>query len=1074
MSLVLPIPAGVNTLLITENDLGRGFSIDENGGNAKKSEVFISNKEHKSTFPKSDSSNLTLIRDNESLKSALDVGGELSLSYGLISGKVMGNYIDTSTSGNERLTFLYTRRIVDKIVELDNSSEPSDDISKITSIDLLRSGYGLFYISKIEFGAIIDLKITLESSDKSTMNQLKGELSGSLSIGALSLSVKAHIDKTESSSSSKLKVTSSVLLGGCKPIDRTDIQSFDDAIRVINSFEVDKDRLMPVRMEISPIPPRATPLLSLDPISLGHYKNKLSSIGSFYWEFQQMIIQLGAFNQLILPMLGEEDTSIYVQSLYSKVAQQITSLKKTQDSLVKFIQSSMKNILDSEIPCTDSAISEIKVNAQQMIGSTFTETEKGRWIGPTVNKIPTYKGIYIYKNKSKYEGFCLEGKRHGQGKLTYRNGNVDQLKSIDGIWEDDEVSFPSTVIHEGGSETKISDSKSSILWRDRLKKKPVTNSVEVKNLSTPDEFILKYFVKVDLIDDELFQDFYEQAKRSLDDRERYYFVLLGMTGTGKTTMIEFFLNILTGQIHDPNPQRATDLEDKGIGQSKTKSVCRYEIEYQYNDTWMFGITIVDTPGFADSGGMNKDRQHIKSILSAVGKLERLDSVSYVVNGALTRKTLEPLRVLCNVFSILPNEAFECVSTIITFCDNANQANSVRKVLNEMLDGIKDKPAIFMDNPWSQHYKNIFKDTDENEEDTSETLLGVDNTEELQKKMEAKTKVVQNFFIERIRSKTSFKPEGMKFLNDLKDEILEKLKGLAITVNDLSTITRLLSDLTDKNIESLINKSKSISMDEWLKDRGFALIDGKPKAKIMGTNPWPGGVYSTVCFAPECLSPYCHLGCRVDYTSIRGDNIFKNCLAFSGTPSFSKFTGSLTYDKQNTKCKICPSKCSYKQHVHVRFQLEWIEDDKVLEVYYSIKNGALDAMKKSQEYENQAKELKKKYSEQLLEFSKLKIKFKDLAVLGDMRIILDSTKRTYQQHMEIAQQAKDTEKASNYKKILDELKSFISALDTSEQDESKFEEQFDKVKTRTNEKSKILNKMLDLGKGAIDAVVSTFN
>ncbi|KAM9999328.1 hypothetical protein ACTFIZ_002896 [Dictyostelium cf. discoideum] len=1029
MSLVLPMPAGGNNLLITENDLGRGFSID--GGNAKKSQVFIFEKEQiKSTFAKTDSNNLTLIRDNESLKSALDVGGELSLSYGLISGKAIGNYIDTKTSNNERMTFLYTRRIIDKIVELDCQAKPSNDISNVTSVDSLKSVYGLFYISKIEYGATLDLKITLESSNTDIMNQIKSELSGSISIGALSLLIE--------SSSSEIKVTSSVLAGGCKPINKTDIQNFDDTMGVIYSFEVDPERLVPVRMEISPIPSRATQLFTLDPIDLSYYKNKLSSIGSFYWEFQQMITQLNDFSQLILPLLSDEDLSIYVQSLYSKVVQQVASLKKTQNSLIELVQNSMKTILDSEIPYTEATFSEIKANVQQLIGSTFTETYKGRWIGPSIGGIPTYKGTYKYKDGSKYEGLCLKGKRHGNGKLTYGNGNVYKLKTIDGIWENDKVSFPSTVTYEEGKVEEILDSKSAAILRKYLDEKRILDSVQVRNLSTTDEFIFKYIVKVDSIEDEEFQSFFKQAIKSIDDRKRYYFMLLGMTGTGKTTMVEFFLNILTGQVHDPQPQRAIELENKGVGQSKTKGVCRYEIEYYSCNTWMFGITLVDTPGFADSGGIDKDRQHIKSILSAVGKLERIDSVSYVVNGALTRKTLEPLRVLCNVFSILPNEAFQCVSTIITFCDNTNQAGGVRNVLNEMLDGIKDKPAIFIDNPWSQHLKNKFKEIYGKDDSSTSSLLGVDNTEELQKKMEAKTLVVQNFFLNRITSKTSFKPEGMKILNDLKDEILEKLRGLAITVSSLCTITRLLNDLTDTNIQSLITQSESITMDKWLKDRGFALKGDKPQCKIMGKEPWPGNVYSTVCYAPECLKEVCHKGCSINFTPIKGDNIFKGCAAFRG----------------NTNCQECPSQCSYEQHIHVKYKLEWIENDKVLELYYSIKNGALDAIKKTEEYDIQAKELKKTYSKQLSEFSKLKTKFKDLSVLGDMHIILYSTKDTYKQYMDIAQQANDTDRASNIKKIIDELESFIKALKTTEEDESKFEEQFDQVKTRSKEKSSI--------------------
>ncbi|KAN0030842.1 hypothetical protein ACTA71_009487 [Dictyostelium dimigraforme] len=105
---------------------------------------------------------------------------------------------------------------------------------------------------------------------------------------------------------------------------------------------------------------------------------------------------------------------------------------------------------------------------------------------------------------------------------------------------------------------------------------------------------------------------------------------------------------------------------------------------------------------------------------------------------------------------------------------------------------------------------MLKETDEDEE-SSGLLSGVDNTEELQRKLELKTKVIQNFFIDRIQSKFSFKPEGMRYLDNLKQEILEKLKALAITVEKQSTITRLLTDLTDGKIEVLINQLNSISL-----------------------------------------------------------------------------------------------------------------------------------------------------------------------------------------------------------------------------------------------------------------------
>ncbi|KAM9958974.1 hypothetical protein ACTFIR_000025 [Dictyostelium discoideum] len=752
MSLVLPIPSGTNSSLL-ENDLGRGFSIDENGGNAIKNSVFICEKENiNSTFPKTDLNNFTLIKSCESLKSALNVGGEIGLSFGLLYGKVMGSYMETNITNNETMTFLYSRRVVDKIVELDYHAKPSNDIINEKDIDSLRSKYGLYYISKIEYGSFIDVKITLDSSDHLTMKKLKGEFEAGVNFGLFKISVKYHIEESDSSSFSRINSTSSIVWGGCEPIDnQNNIQSFDDVMKIIDSFKVDPNKLVPIRIEISPIPQRVTTILSNNSMYLNQYKNKISSIGSFYWEIEQMIIQLQSFNKILNDNNKDQQQQqlIYLNELSKGVDEQIKSLKNVQDSLTKFIQSSMKYILNKDIPYTESTIFQLKLSTQQIIGSTFTETDKGRWIGPTVNNKPIYKGIYKYKDGSKYEGLCLDGKRHGNGKLTYRDGNIDQLISIDGKWDNDEVSFPSTIIYKDKSECKILDLKSLGEWKERLNKIKISNSLEFSNFSKEsDEFVFKYFVNVDLIEDDSFKDFYRNLvlfSSFDDDHQRFNFILLGMTGVGKTTMIELFLNIITGQVNDdPKQLRATNLENKddiiGVGKSKTKSVCRYDIEYHSENTWMFGITIIDTPGFIDSKDLNKDgRQHIKSILSSVvvNKLERIDSVSLVFNAELIGKIKEQ----STLFSTLLNDTLECLSTIITFSDKKNQIN---QVINEMIDNIKDKPAIFIDNPWSKHPHNKFKEIE-------------DNTETLQKIMKEKTKIIQEFFIDRIKLKSSFKP-----------------------------------------------------------------------------------------------------------------------------------------------------------------------------------------------------------------------------------------------------------------------------------------------------------------------------
>ncbi|KAM9985286.1 hypothetical protein ACTFIZ_008829 [Dictyostelium cf. discoideum] len=960
MSLILPIP--VNTLLITENDLGRGFSIDDNG-NAKKSEVFICEKEYiKSSFPKTDSNNLTLIRDSESLKSALDVGGEISLSYGLISGKVMGNYIDTNTSSNERMTFLYTRRIVDKIVELDYQAKPSQDISKVSNIDSLKSTYGLFYISKIEYGAILDLKITLESSDKGTMNQIKGELSGSISIGALSLSVKAHIDKEDSSSSSKLKVTSSVLMGGCKSIDKTDVKNFDDAMRVIDSFKVDQDRLIPVRMEISPIPSRATVLISIDPLSLNHYKSKVASIGSFYWELQQMIIILDAFkNNILSPLLSDDEKAIYIKTLYSNISNLNSTLKNKLESLIKFLQNRIEHILVSEPPFSDADISEIKLNAQQMIGTTQTETDKGRWAGPAVNKIPTYKGTYKYNDDSKYEGLCLDGKRHGEGKLTYADGNIDQIKTIDGIWDNDEVSFPSTITYEGGEIEKINNKGSSIIWRERLKKKKISNSIlHYSNISTP-EHILKYFVNVDLINNTDFLDFYKDSLLSLGDRKSYNFMFLGMQGIGKTTIIELLLNILTGQFYDDPKQLCEDILNN------TKTVCTYEIIYCSKNTRIFTITLVDTPGFIGSDDSIEDFKLMKYIISKVGKLETIDSVTYVINNTLTRKTYEPLRVLHNIFSILPKEAFECLSTIITFCNDSNQEIGNLNILNEILIGIKYKPSFFIDNQWSQNQQDKFK--------------------ELQNLEKTKINIIQKFFIKRIQSKSTFdqkKELQPQQLIESKTTKTEKGTWVGLTFNKIPTYFGNYKYFDGSEYEGFCLDGKRHG------EGKFSYCDNNVNQLESADGMWN----NDSIYFPSTIT----------YKGGKIENIIDESSLKNWKESLIEKKTDINYDH------------ILKRLIDLESIINSID---TLKIDINFVGNDFGGCLKRIEIERQIDQLKTKFDYQISELEEVIKEFPDISVLDN---ILISKRSEYKLQIENSQKDKNSERATYFQKILDKIQS----------------------------------------------------
>jgi predicted GTPase len=96
-------------------------------------------------------------------------------------------------------------------------------------------------------------------------------------------------------------------------------------------------------------------------------------------------------------------------------------------------------------------------------------------------------------------------------------------------------------------------------------------------------------------------------------------LLMGATGSGKTTMINAMINFILGvEWDDPLRFVLVDEEVRGASQanSQTQGVTAYEIHYQNGFRIPFSLTIVDTPGFGDTGGTGRD----KEITSAIQQL----------------------------------------------------------------------------------------------------------------------------------------------------------------------------------------------------------------------------------------------------------------------------------------------------------------------------------------------------------------------------------------------------------------------------------------------------------------------
>ncbi|KZR96286.1 Uncharacterized protein APZ42_009463, partial [Daphnia magna] len=81
-------------------------------------------------------------------------------------------------------------------------------------------------------------------------------------------------------------------------------------------------------------------------------------------------------------------------------------------------------------------------------------------------------------------------------------------------------------------------------------------------------------------------------------------LLMGATGSGKTTMINAMINYVLGvRWDDPFRFILIDKDVTSEAFSQTREVTAYDIHYRNGFRVPYSLTIVDTPGFGDTEGI---------------------------------------------------------------------------------------------------------------------------------------------------------------------------------------------------------------------------------------------------------------------------------------------------------------------------------------------------------------------------------------------------------------------------------------------------------------------------------------
>uniref|UniRef100_A0A9J8CEX7 Uncharacterized protein n=1 Tax=Cyprinus carpio carpio TaxID=630221 RepID=A0A9J8CEX7_CYPCA len=178
-------------------------------------------------------------------------------------------------------------------------------------------------------------------------------------------------------------------------------------------------------------------------------------------------------------------------------------------------------------------------------------------------------------------------------------------------------------------------------------------------------------------------------------------LLVGETGTGKTTLINVMVNHMLGvQREDKVWFEITDdqSEHRSSVHSQTSSITVYGFYLQESPN---DLTIIDTPGYGDTRGVELDKEIAVSLhrlsKSAEG-VHELDAVCLVINSTHNRLSDRQIYIFDAVQSLFGRDIADNIVLLLTHSTGAHPKNALRAVKEAKIKcAVNDKkqPVYFL-------------------------------------------------------------------------------------------------------------------------------------------------------------------------------------------------------------------------------------------------------------------------------------------------------------------------------------------------------------------------------------------
>ncbi|CAK6983827.1 uncharacterized protein LOC128379942, partial [Scomber scombrus] len=471
------------------------------------------------------------------------------------------------------------------------------------------------------------------------------------------------------------------------------------------------------------------------------------------------------------------------------------------------------------------------------------------------------------------------------------------------------------------------------------------------------------------------------------NKENRTILLVGETGTGKSTLINALVNYTMGVKFEDNIWfEIVEEEKRSQSESQTSDVIVYEIFGYEDKTLPYSLTIIDTPGFGDTRGIEHDvivSQRLFDLFRSVDGVHELSAVGLVLKASERRLSDRLKYIFDSVTSLFGKDIEKNIVPLITNSNGLTPKNALKA-----LEAAKIKCAKDEENE-TVHF--LF-DNCQNKERTKKTKLALENA---WRTTEAGMEEFTDFLKES-------KPQKLKTTV----EVLNSRIRLTACIQNLQERIQLIElkqretqqteEALKKHEEEMKNEKFTVEVDEVYKEKEPVNGGMWGGFKFWGMWDVPPLLYKAAVTCNVCLENCHYPGCTMTWSPIL-------CEVMEG--------GS---------CTSCTNKCPALDHV----KEEWIYVTKTRKVQKTLQD-----MKKKYEENKSEKEKKKSLMENvdtvMEELTAEKIKLLDESyqhVVNLEQIALNDNSASTHVHLDFLiekmKERRDTEKV----KKLEEMKS----------------------------------------------------